>query len=149
MKLARSILTAVMAWLMVSGGLAQASPPEVFGDYTVYHNAFNTNTLQPEIAEVYNIVRSKNRGMLTISVNKKSIAPAGKPVHAKILISASNLTGQLRQLDVREVDEGDFVYYLSEFHVAHEEVLDFNLLITPEGESFAHPVKFRQKFYTD
>ena len=52
-----------LALLVVSAinNLAVAGEPQVFGDYTVHYNAFNTDTLQPAMAEAYNIVRSKNR----------------------------------------------------------------------------------------
>ena len=134
--------------LLSSWGLAQAGDPQVFGDYTVHYNAFNTDTLQPEMAKAYNIVRSKNRGMMTISVVKKDAEGGSIPVHAKITASASNLTGQFRTFEVREVDEGDSIYYLSEFHVAHEEMLDFTLQILPEGSTKVLIVNFRQKFFT-
>jgi hypothetical protein len=149
MRFTTKHLLAVFVWLAFSGGIAQAASHEVFGDYTVYYNAFNSDTLQPEMAEAYNIVRSKNRGMVTLSVIKKSMSPVGTPVRAKVTLSASNLTGQLRQMETREVVEGNSVYYLSEFVVAHEEVLAFTVEVTPEGESRKFTVKFRQKFYTD
>lgn len=128
-------------------GLGQAGEPQVFGDYTVHYNAFNTDTLQPGMAATYDIVRSKNRGMVTISVLKKT-GSGNKPVRVKVSISASNLTGQFRTFKVREVNESNAVYYLSEFHVAHEEMLDFTLQILPEGSSRPMTVSFRQKFFT-
>lgn len=128
--------------------LAVAGEPQVFGDYTVHYSAFNTDTLQPAMAETYNIVRSKNRGMMTISVMKKNAKAINEPVRANVTASASNLTGQFRQFKVREVKEGDSIYYLSEFHVAHEEVLNFILQILPEGSVKPITVEFRQKFYT-
>ena len=75
---------------------SQAGEPQVFGDYTVHYNAFNTDTLQPKMAAAYGIVRSKNRGMMTISILKKSASAKSTPVRANISISASNLTGQFR-----------------------------------------------------
>jgi hypothetical protein len=132
---------------LLMSGLSQAGEPQVFGDYTVHYNAFNTDTLQPEMAAAYNIVRSKNRGMMTVSVMKKTAA-GNEPVRANISISASNLTGQFRTFQAREVDEGDSIYYLSEFHVAHEEMLNFTLQILPEGSSQPLTVNFRQKFFT-
>ena len=128
--------------------LAVAGAPQVFGDYTVHFNAFNTDTLQPAMAEAYNIVRSKNRGMITVSVMKKDALAIDKPVRANITVSASNLTGQFRKFKVREVDEGKSIYYLSEFHVAHEEMLNFALQVLPEGSAKPITVEFRQKFYT-
>jgi hypothetical protein len=101
------------------------------------------------MAEAYGIVRSKNRGMLTISIIKKEKgSPTGKAVRAAVTASASNLTGQFRTFDVREIDDGNSIYYMSEFHVAHEEMLDFVLQILPEGETKVLTVRFRQQFFT-
>lgn len=133
--------------LLLSINLSQAGEPQVFGAYTVHYSAFNTDTLQPKIAAAYNIVRSKNRGMMTVSVLKK-IDSTSQPVRANITASASNLTGQFKTFKVREVDEGSSIYYLSEFHVAHEEMLNFTLQILPEGSAQSMTVNFRQKFYT-
>jgi hypothetical protein len=129
-------------------GAVQAGEPQVFGDYIVHYNAFNSDTLQPKMAEAYNIVRSKNRGIVTISVMKKDVSPVGKPVRASISLNASNLTGQFRNFKTREINEGNSIYYISEFHVAHEEMLDFTMEVLPEGETQSFTVKFRQKFYT-
>lgn len=137
----------IVGILLLATGLSQAADPKVFGAYTVYYNAFNTDTLQPKMAAAYNIVRSKNRGMMTISVMKK-VNSKNQPVRANITASASNLTGQFRTFKVREVDEGSSIYYLSEFHVAHEEMLNFTLQILPEGSNQTLTVNFRQKFYT-
>jgi hypothetical protein len=125
-----------------------AATSQVFGNYTVHYNAFNSNVLQPSMAEAYGIVRSKNRGMLSITIIKKSSESQGKPVRAKVTASASNLTGQFRKFKIREIDEKDSIYYMSAFHVAHEEMLNFVLQVLPEGEPQAYTVKFRQQFYT-
>ena len=125
-----------------------AATSQTFGNYTVHYNAFNSDVLQPSMAEAYGIVRSKNRGMLSITIIKKGSEPTGTPVRAQVTASASNLTGQFRKFKIREIDEKNSVYYLSAFHVAHEEMLDFVLHILPEGETRAYTVKFRQQFYT-
>ena len=130
-----------------AAALAQTS--ETFGDYTVYYNAFTSDTLQPSVAKVYNITRSKNLGLLTVSIVKKSLSPLGTPVKAQVKAEATNLTGQLKSVEVREVDDGTAIYYLSEIYVTHKEVLDFTLSVTPEGESKPFVVKFRQQFYTN
>jgi hypothetical protein len=143
----KSIFHAMAIAALFVMSTAQASS-QVFGDYTVHYNAFTTDTLQPSMAEAYNIVRSKNRGMFTLSVMKKDLAPEGKPVRANVIASASNLTGQFRKFNVREIEDGNTIYYISVFHVAHEEMLDFNIQIQPEGESNSFNVKFRQQFFT-
>ncbi|WP_455198657.1 DUF4426 domain-containing protein [Kaarinaea lacus] len=141
-----TVLTCVFAFFQTGNVLAENS--QTFGDYTVHYNAFNSDVLQPSMAEAYGIVRSKNRGMLTVSIIKKEPGSRGKPVRAAVTASASNLTGQFRKFNIREIDEGSSVYYMSVFHVAHEEMLDFVLQILPEGDTQTHTVKFRQQFYT-
>ena len=42
-----------------------------FGDYVVYFNAMNTDSLTPDVAREYGIVRSKSRAMLNVSIHKK------------------------------------------------------------------------------
>lgn len=136
--------------LLIAGAVSAETPrPQTFGDYTVHYSAFTSDTLQASVAENYHITRSKNRGMFTVSVMKKSDDTAnGVSVRANIIASASNLTGQFRQFDVREINDGNSIYYISVFHVAHEELLDFVLQIQPEGATQPFTVKFRQQFYT-
>ncbi len=141
-----TVLVCLSTFAHAANVLAETS--QTFGDYTVHYNAFNSDVLQPSMAEAYGIVRSKNRGMLTITIIKKGDEPKGSPVHAKVTASGSNLTGQFRKFKIREIDEKISIYYMSVFHVAHEEMLNFVLNVLPEGETQALTVKFRQKFYT-
>jgi len=134
--------------LLLLSPYATAENSAQFGNYTVYYNAFTSDTLQPSMARAYNITRSKNRGLLSVSILKKSLSPLGTPVRAKVKASATNLTGQLKNIVIREVKDGDSVYYLSEFHVSHKEVLDFVLDIQPQGADEPFTVKFRQQFFT-
>ena len=41
---------------------------KVIGEHVVHFSALGTDQLPPEIARAYNIVRSKNRAMLNVSV---------------------------------------------------------------------------------
>ena len=128
---------------------AQATPvSKDFGDYTVHINAVNSDTLQPSMAKAYNIVRSKNRGLLTISLVKKTLSANPKPVRAKVTGKATNLTGQLKDIQIREINDGEAVYYISEFQVADKEVLDFTVYLTPDDNTSPFTVELRQQFFT-
>ena len=129
--------------------IAWAGTSQTFGDYTIYYSAFTSDTLQPAVAKSYGITRSKNLGLLSVSIVKKSLSPLGTPVKAQVKADVTNLTGQLKTVEIREVDDGSAVYYLSEIYVSHKEVLDFVLYVTPNEESSPFVVKFRQQFYTD
>ena len=138
----------LLMFVPLTSAFAATNSSTVQGDYTVYYTAFTSDTIQPNMAKAYNIKRSKNRGLLSVSVVKKTLSPMGSPVKATVKAAATNLTGQLKNIELRQIDEGSSVYYISEFPVAHKEILDFTLTVTPEGESKPINVKFRQQFYT-
>ena len=138
----------LLANLICIGSVLATPVSKDFGEYTVHVNAFNSDTLQPSMAKAYNIVRSKNRGLLTISVVKKSLSENPKPVKAKVSGKAINLTGQLKDIQIREINDGGAVYYISEFQVADKEVLDFTVYLTPDENTSPVTVELRQQFFT-
>ena len=124
---------------------AEASHVEV-GNHTVHFSALATDQLSAEVAKTYSIVRSKNRAMLNISVLETN---GGKAVPAEVGVNTSNLTGQVKNVTMRRINEGDAIYYIGVTPVANRETLIFDLTITPEGSSQAHEVRFQRQFYTD
>ena len=80
---------------------ASAESSKEFGDYTIHYTAFRSDTLQPEIAKAYNLTRRNNRVIINIAVIKKVAGTTGTPTSAKVEGQASNLTGQLKELDFR------------------------------------------------
>ena len=67
---------------------------------------------------------------------------------ADVTVSASNLTGQLKSVDTREIREAQAIYYIGEVGVANRETLIFDISVKPEGETAPFTVRFRQQFYT-
>jgi hypothetical protein len=115
----------------------------------VHFIALSTTDLSPSVTREYDIKRSKNRGMINIAVLQKVLGTAGAPVPAKISASATNLTGQKRDITLREIREGTAIYYIGEFPITHEETLRFTVLVTPQGESETQEVNFKQQFFTE
>lgn len=130
-----------------------AEPPEVtskdFGEFVVHFSAMTTDLLQPEIARTYNIVRSKNRAMVNVSILRKENGSIGKPVNGQIDIVANNLTGQVKNLALRRIQENAAIYYIGDVQVAHAETLVFNLNVKPEGAEGTFPVRFTRQFFSD
>lgn len=120
-----------------------------FGDYVVHFNALATSMLPPEVARAYGIQRSSNRAMLNVTVIRKVPGSTGRPTQAVVGVDASNLTGQLKDVEVREVREGEAIYYIGELPVANRETLIFDISVRPEGSTDSFRVRFRQQFYTD
>lgn len=139
-----------------SGGRSNAPAAEPsdatskeFGNYTLHFNAIRTDGLTPEVARAYDIVRSKNRAMLNISIIQKQDQGPGKSVPGEVSAQASNLTGQVKTLNLRQITEGDAYYYIGEVPVANAETLIFNVDATPENEPRAFSVKFSRQFFAD
>ena len=126
-----------------------AEQSKTFGDYTIHYSAFPSDLLTPEVARNYKITRSKSRAILNISVLKKNMGTTGQPVKSKVEAIATNLSQQLREVELREIQVENAIYYLGQVRVSNGETLEFELNITPEGESAALNFKFRQKFFTE
>lgn len=137
---------ALLSWLLpLSGHPDQARE---FNGYVVHYNAVTTDFLRPEVAQTHGIVRSRNRVLLNVSVQVKMEGAAGRAVRAKVSASATNLSGQLKTIAMREVRDGDAIYYLGELPVADKEILDFTAKIAPEGDTRTYTIEFRKQFFT-
>ncbi len=130
--------------------IPQAEPAgETFkdiGDYVVHFSAISTDQVPPEIAKTYGIVRSKNRAMLNVSVIRES---DDQSVPATINVKTTNLTQQLKNVNMRQIKEQDAIYYIGETPVANRETLIFDIEVMPEGSTASSEVRFTRQFYTD
>ena len=127
---------------------AYAENSKSFGDYVVHYNAFRSDTLTPEIAKAYQLTRRNNRMVVNITVLKKDNNHT-IPVKSKVSGFASNLTGQVKELNFKEVVEADAIYYLAQAQISNRETLKFEIKTTPVGQSKSTKIKFDQQFFTD
>ncbi len=157
-----SIALSLLGLLAACGGPGEdAEIPEAqpagatsadIGDYVVHFSAQSTDQLPPEIARAYNIVRSKNRAMLNVSILRAS---DGIAVPGDVTVQTFNLTAQLKNVTLRRIDEPGVqdapgaIYYVGVTPVANRETLKFYISVTPEGVEKASEVLFIRQFYTD
>ena len=160
MTLARTLISFASLALFAAcgGGGDSASAPEAqpagatsadIGDYVVHFSAQPTDKLPPEVARAYNIVRSKNRAMLNVSIIREA---DNTPVSGAVTVKTVNLTGQLKNVTMRKIEEpGDVaaIYYIGETPVANRETLIFDISVQPDGEESTSEVRFKRQFYTD
>jgi len=139
-------IVATLCLLVASGSHAQSA--QEFADHVVHYNAMNASMLTPAVAQQYNIQRSSSRGLINITVLEKVMDMPNRPVHAVVNVTARNLTGQLRTLDMQEVEEQGAIYYLGQLRVRDEETFDFHVEVTPDGSTTPLVLEFRQQFYT-
>lgn len=121
-----------------------------FGNYEVHYNALRTDELSADIARIYGIQRSQNRVMLNVTVLRKEAEHAPrKPVEATVNADAYNLNGQLKDLELRRVSEGEAIYYIGDVSIAGSEILVFDISVTPTGESAPFNVKLKREFVSN
>lgn len=140
-----SLLTSITLLFQVP---VYAENSQDFGQYVVHFNALTTNSLPPKVTKQYNITRSKNRAMINITVLKKVLGTTGQPVAAKVIASATNLTGHKKDIKLREIRETSAIYYIGEFGITNEENLEFTVVAKPEGSDKSYRVEFQQQFFT-
>lgn len=116
------------------------------GAHVVHFSALSTDQLPPEVARQYNIVRSKNRAMLNVSVLEEG---SNKAVTANVDVKTVNLTGQLKTVTMRKIEEQEAIYYIGETPVANRETLIFDISVTPEGVAEASDLRFKRQFFTN
>ena len=148
MKQLMRYLLALAALSFTAAAPAQQS--QDFGEFVVHYNALNTNLIPPEVAQAYGIVRSSSRALLNVTVLKKVMDTPGTPVSADVTASGTNLTGQRREIELREIKEsGGAVYYVGQFPVHNLETYQFEVMVAVEGEAKPLEVRFKQQFYTE
>lgn len=136
-----------------SATVPKAQPAEAnsanIGDYVVHFSAQTTDQLAPDVARAYNILRSKNRAMLNVSIIRTA---DNQSVSGTVTVKTVNLTGQLKNVTMRKIEEpGDSVaiYYIGETPVANRETLIFDITVMPEDQGRSYYVRFKREFYTD
>jgi hypothetical protein len=120
-----------------------------FGDYVVHFNALSTDQLTPEVAKAYDIVRSRNRAMLNVSIIRKVEGTPGQSVPGTVTAVVANDTGQLKDTNLREIREGEAVYYIADFDVSNAETLVFTVHVTPANETRRSSLRFTRTFYSE
>jgi hypothetical protein len=129
--------------LVLTAPLAAQERSQQFGDFTLHYNAVPTVDLDPEIARRYQIPRSQRRGLITVSLVRE-----GDPVAAAVNARSRNLAGQVQAIRLREIREGEAVYYIGTYSAVEKEELEFTISAQPKGaEAGPFEVVFEHTFF--
>lgn len=137
------------ALLSLSVAAQEAQPMETsksFGDYQVYFSVFNSTAIRPDIAQANDLPRANNLALVNISVLPKG-ATSAKAALVKGVVR--DLMSNQRQLDFKEIREGQAVYYLAPFRFEHEEVRHFDISVRPDPDGASYDFSFTRKMYRD
>jgi len=142
--LATAAALALMLWAAGSAAQEEArviKSHQDFGDYRVIYSVFDSEFIKPEIAQQYELVRSKDRVFVNVSVVEKDGGTHG--LAAELNGNATNLMQQSRPLKFMEIKEGDAVYYLAPLRFNHEDTVTFTIDVKlPNGNT--EQVSFRR-----
>jgi hypothetical protein len=140
----------IAVFLMALSGSLAAQQSQDFGHYTIHYNAINSNLLPAQVAQGYGIKRSASRALVNITVMDMSIGEVGEAISAKVVTSATNLTGQRRDIEMREISDPEGgLYYIGELPIHNMENYNFKVRVTVAGEAKPFDLEFRQQFYTE
>ena len=150
MQTNKTIIHGLMILLLTGFTLiSQAEQVVIQDNHELHYNTFPSTFLSKEIANTYQITRSKNRGILSISVMDKT-GDEAKSVEADIKVEAKNLVHQNKDIQLIKIKEQDeAVYYLGTFALNNEENVNFTIEAQPKGTDTVFLVKFTREFFTD
>lgn len=143
------ILGVVIGAALLALQSASAQEPVVVGSHTIYYNAMTAETLNPEIANLYQIQRSKLIGLLNVTVVKTTPDGPRQNVPARVEAMARTGDGPAGAIPMREIRVGEGVSYVGQFPIANLQIVDFAILVTPPGEPEPASIELQQQFFTD
>jgi len=139
-RLALFLLTACLSVTAMGAEAIKGERQETFGDVTVHYNTFNSTYLTPDIAKSAELIRSKNQGVINISVLKE-----GKPLMAQVSGSVKDLTSQTVPLQFKQITEQGAIYYIAQYPVDQQEVRTFEIKVQT-GDKI-NTINFNQELF--
>lgn len=140
----RSFAVLLLAALACPAALAERTRD--LGGFVVHYAAMPTNALDAHVASAYSIERAAGIGMLNVAVAKKQPGDKTVPVTATITADVSDHMGNINMLSMREIRDGDAVYYVGEFQIRSREPLHFHITVSPDGSGPPYVLQFEKQF---
>ncbi|WP_460108534.1 DUF4426 domain-containing protein [Pseudomonas sp. S3_H04] len=139
-RLALLLLTACLSASALAADVIKGERKQTFGDVTVHYNTFNSTFLQPDIAKAAELIRSKNQGVINVSVIKD-----GKPLVANVTGTVKDLTSQSVPLNFKQVTEQGAIYYIAQYPVPQQETRTFEIKVQ-NGDKI-NTINFNQELF--
>jgi len=133
--------------LLVAGKAMADDGVKKFEDFSVYYNVVNTSMLQPQMAKLYGIQRAPNRAYINISLRSHDGTQLGKPLKAKVEGQLKNSLGQVRFLEFEKIEEKDAVYYIAVIRFTDQEMLRFDIEVSPYTDFKQRSITFSRQLF--
>ncbi|MEJ5042942.1 DUF4426 domain-containing protein [Pseudomonas sp. B21-036] len=139
-RLLSFLLVACLSTTALAADAIKGERKEVFGDTTVHYSTFISTFLQPDIAKAAQLVRSKNQGVINVSVIK-----AGKPQVTQVSGSVKDLSSRTVPLSFKQITEQGAIYYIAQFPVEQQENRTFTINVAIGGKT--ETISFNQELF--
>ncbi|AXP05818.1 DUF4426 domain-containing protein [Pseudomonas fluorescens] len=139
-RLGLFLITACLSVGAMAADVIKGERKEVFGDVTVHYNTFNSTFLTPDIAKAAELIRSKEQGVINVSVLK-----AGVPLSAQVSGTVKDLTSQSIPLQFKQVTEQGAIYYIAQYPVPQQETRTFEIKVQT-GDKI-NTINFNQELF--
>ncbi|MCP8349547.1 DUF4426 domain-containing protein [Pseudomonas sp. FBF18] len=139
-RLSSFLLVACLSTTALAADAIKGERKEVFGDTTVHYSTFISTFLQPDIAKAAQLVRSKNQGVINVSVIK-----AGKPQVTQVSGSVKDLSSRTVPLSFKQITEQGAIYYIAQFPVEQQETRTFTINVAIGGKT--ETISFNQELF--
>ncbi|WP_339339340.1 DUF4426 domain-containing protein [uncultured Oceanicoccus sp.] len=126
--------------------MAQTETSKVFGDYEVHYSVLNSTFISPKVAQVYGIVRGKDRALINIAVRKR-LARGETSAKKSIVRGSSSDLIHTAPLDFQEIVEQGAIYYIAELRFNNKELRTFTISIQPDANIAPYTLKFNKILY--
>ncbi|MDC0663961.1 DUF4426 domain-containing protein [Marinobacter sp. SS21] len=146
---ARCFSTLALIVSLVLCPLAALAESVDFGDFQVHYSVFPSTFLTPEIAAQNNLTRSRAIGILNISIMQQNELGGLATISGQVEGRMLNDIQQPRFLAFRRIQEGEAVYFISEFQYRSGELLTFHVTARPTGAGDDLPIRFAHTLYNE
>ncbi|UEH08187.1 DUF4426 domain-containing protein [Pseudomonas sp. HN8-3] len=134
------LLTACLGANAMAADAIDPNRTKEFGDITVHYNTYTSSFLQPETAQAVGIVRSKEKGLINVTVIK-----GVTPVAAQVTGTIKDLGGKSEILTFKQIEEKGGISYLAPYSVTQREYKTFTINVETGGK--AHGFQFNQELF--
>lgn len=84
--------------------------------------------------------------LLTVAVSRLDEKNIPRPVRADVTAHTVNMIEQQRQIKMRNINEGEAIYYIGDFSFATPDFLRFTLNVAEPGAAKPYRIEFQRNF---
>lgn len=144
--LLKLLISGCLAGVALSGGAQEIDRMQEVDQYEVYYNLVNSTFLEPEIAERYDVERSEDIAVLTVSVRGPNENNEMTDQPSEVSGSVTDLV-QYYPLEFEEFRDPNAVYYIAEVPAHGRTNLDFSLEVSPRDSAEVYQIEFSEPIF--